>query len=100
MGSDNYFVLTGAFGSGKTALLGLLQNRGFEGITEPARQILAEQRSIDGNGLPGRDARLFVELMLSRMLAEYHRMKGSTAPPFFDRGIPDMLAYASVFAHI
>src|SRR5262245_54447360 len=94
---DRFFILTGAFGSGKSTLLEHLRTLGFAGIEEPARPILAEQRSVDGDGVPERDARLFVELMLSRAMGDYRRMDGATAPVFFDRGIPDMLAYASLF---
>ena len=97
MSTERFFVLTGAPGSGKSALLKHLRTLGFQGIAEPARQILSEQRSIAGNGLPGRDSRLFVELMLSRMIGEYHRMASPAAPVFFDRGIPDTLGYASHF---
>jgi predicted ATPase len=49
---DRYFILTGSFGSGKSTLLEHLQSRGILGIVEPARSILAEQRGIQGNGLP------------------------------------------------
>jgi predicted ATPase len=97
---DTFFVLTGAPGSGKSTLLQHLSTLGHQGISEPARQILAEQRRIAGNGVPERDARLFVDLMLSRMLGEYHRLEQTqtpAAPVFFDRGIPDMLGYASHF---
>jgi predicted ATPase len=94
---DNYIILTGAPGSGKTTLLQHLRTLGFQGIEEPARQILAEQRRIAGVGLPERDARLFVDLMLSRTLGEYSRMETAAAPVFFDRGVPDMLAYAALF---
>jgi predicted ATPase len=93
---ETFFVLTGAPGTGKSTLLHYLNTLGFQGVAEPARQILAEQRSIDGNVLRARDGRLFVELMLSRMIGEYNRMEGTTAPVFFDRGIPDMLGYASL----
>jgi|SRR5579871_3579596 len=94
---ENFLLLTGAFGSGKSTLLQHLRTLGYQGIAEPARPLLSEQRSIDGNGVPDRDPRLFVELMLSRMLGDYHQMTTSSAPVFFDRGIPDALAYASLF---
>jgi predicted ATPase len=94
---DTFFVLTGAPGSGKSALLQHLVTRGFQGVEEPARRILSEQRSIDGNGLPDRDARLFVDLMLSRMIGDYNRLETTTAPVFFDRGVPDTVGYASHF---
>ena len=95
MVKDRFFVLTGAFGSGKSTLLEHLQLRGIRVIVEPARPILAEQRSIEGNGLPEKDPQLFVELMLSRMLQAYHQSDGS-GTILFDRGIPDILGYATL----
>jgi len=97
MVKNRYFVVTGAFGSGKSTLLERLQLRGILGIVEPARSILAEQRSIQGNGLPERDPRLFVELMLSRMLNTYAQTDTSPGPILLDRGIPDLLGYAKLF---
>ena len=91
------YVITGAFGSGKSTLLECLRLRGLQVIGEPARPILAEQRSIEGNGVPERDPRLFVELMLSRMLSAYAQCDTTTGPLLFDRGIPDLLAYAKLF---
>jgi predicted ATPase len=97
MTKNRYFILTGAFGSGKSTVLDYLQLRGIQGIVEPARPILAEQRSIQGNGLPGKDPRLFIELMLSRMLSAYAHSEAFAGPILFDRGIPDILAYAKLF---
>jgi predicted ATPase len=94
---DRYFLLTGAFGSGKSALLKHLEPRGIRGIVEPARSILSEQRRIQGNGVPEKDPRLFVELMLSRMLNTYRQIEASPGPVLFDRGIPDILGYAALF---
>ncbi len=97
MVKDSFFLLTGAFGSGKSTLLEHLQLRGIRGVVEPARPILAQQRSVRGNGLPERDPRLFVELMFSRMLDAYQQSDASPEPILFDRGIPDILAYAAHF---
>lgn len=94
---NNYFILTGAPGAGKTTLLEYLRSLGLSVVGEPARQILAEQRSIGGVGVSEGDTRLFVDLMLSRMVGEYNRLATATTPVFFDRGIPDAEAYASVF---
>jgi predicted ATPase len=92
-----FFLLTGAFGSGKSTLLQRLELRGIRGVVEPARPILAQQRSVQGNGLPERDPRLFVELMFSRMLDAYQQSDALVGPILFDRGIPDILAYAALF---
>jgi predicted ATPase len=97
MEQDRFFVLTGAFGSGKSALLEHRRLRGIRGIVEPARPILFEQRSIQGSGLPEKEPRLFVELMLSRMLDSYLQCDALVGPVLFDRGIPDILGYASLF---
>ena len=97
MVNDRFFVLTGTFGSGKSTLVEHLESCGIRGIVEPARPILAEQRSIEGNGVPEKDPRLFIELMLSRMLHAYRQSDAFPGPIFFDRGIPDILGYAAVF---
>jgi predicted ATPase len=97
MVKDRFFLLTGAFGSGKSTLLQHLLLRGIRGVVEPARPILAQQRSVQGNGLPERDPRLFVELMFSRMLDTYQQSDALLEPILFDRGIPDILAYAALF---
>jgi predicted ATPase len=97
MVNDRFFVLTGAFGTGKSTLLQYLQLRGVRGIVEPARPILAQQRSVQGNGLPEKNPRLFVELMFSRMLDTYQHSDTFSGPILFDRGIPDILAYAALF---
>lgn len=97
MGRENFFILTGPPGSGKSAVLEYLRTLGLPVIAEPARQILAEQRSIDGSGLPERDPRLFVDLMLSRAIYEYRRLESMTGAVLFDRSIPDLLGYARHF---
>lgn len=97
MFNDGFFFLTGAFGSGKSTLLQYLQSRGVRGVVEPARPILAEQRSVRGKGVPEKDPRLFVELMFSRMLDTYQQSGALPGPVFFDRGIPDVLGYAALF---
>jgi predicted ATPase len=97
MTNHNLHILTGPPGSGKSTLLQHLRTLGFQGIDEPARHILAEQRSIAGNGLPGKDSRLFVDLMLSRVIGDYNRISAPAGPVFFDRGVPDMLGYARHF---
>jgi len=95
--TNNLFVITGAPGSGKTPIIRELVALGFKGVDEPARQVLAQQRAIGGDGVSERNPRLFCDLMLSRAIADVERMSGAETPVFFDRGIPDQIGYVGLF---
>jgi predicted ATPase len=88
-------VLTGAPGTGKSAILDRL-SVDLPGVPEPAREVLAEQRAAGGEGTPDRDARLFVQLLLRRSIETYKTALRSGSPTLFDRGIPDCVAYAVI----
>ena len=91
------FVLTGSPGSGKTTLIRALRKRVITCVDEPARRVIAEQRAIGGRGTSEQDSALFVELMLDRAMADYHRHAASDEPVLFDRGLPDLITYAGHF---
>jgi predicted ATPase len=93
MGSTNLFILTGAPGSGKTAILDRI-GAGIRRVGEPAREILAEQRAAGGAGTPDRDPSSFVDLLLRRSIDKYETARGWEEPVVFDRGMPDCVAYA------
>ncbi|MAZ78182.1 MAG: ATPase [Legionellaceae bacterium] len=94
---NNFFILTGSPGSGKTSILRELQSLGYLVVPEYAREIIREQRIIDGEGVYDRDPRLFKELMLSRAIHDYEQHSIHLCPVIFDRGIPDILVYADCF---
>ncbi len=93
----NYFIITGAMGAGKSTLLEELRKRGLLCMDEPARQILAEQRAIEGEGIPEHNPKLFTELLLSRSIAQFKQMKDNKSAVVYDRGIADNLCYAKWF---
>jgi predicted ATPase len=95
--NNNYFILTGAIGSGKSTILKELQKRSFTCVDEAARQILKEQRDIHGKGTPEQDPELFTYLLLSRSIYQYRQMIDSPGSVIFDRGIPDNVGYADLF---
>ncbi len=97
MNRDNYFVLTGAMGSGKSAIIEQLITMRLNCMPEPARQILREQRAILARGVPEIDPDLFTQLMLSRATSFYLENIAAEISTVFDRGIPDMIAYAELF---
>jgi len=84
-------ALTGAPGTGKTALLSRL---GHDVVTveEPAREILAEQRAAR---VSETEPAAFVALLLERSIEKY-LAHNATTRTVFDRGIPDCVAYAKV----
>ena len=90
--SDELWILTGAPGSGKTAILDHLRGT-IRCVDEPARRVLAEQRASGGTGTPDRDPARFVELLLEAAIADHERAL-SGGPTLVDRGIPDCIAYA------
>ena len=75
----------------------VLAKRGYRYIEEPARSIIDEQRSIGGEGIYDKNPRLFIDLMLSRSIHQYLTEPSNNEIIFFDRGIPDLLAYAACF---
>lgn len=88
-------IITGTMGAGKTSLLKQLSDFNFPVVPECARVILAEQRSFSGHGVPEDNPSLFCELLLSRTLYQYK--VESSLLVLFDRGLPDIIAYASFF---
>jgi predicted ATPase len=93
----NFYVLSGAMGAGKSAILSKLKDIGMSCVPEPARGILAEQRLIQGMGVPEENADLFSMLMLSRSIHNYYENSSKQDAVVFDRAIPDMVAYARLF---
>jgi predicted ATPase len=86
---NNYIVISGCSGGGKSTLLTELANRGYSVVWEPGRQIVKEQIAIDGDALPWTNLEKFLELVLSRYLFLFNSQKDQQGLVFFDRGIID-----------
>ena len=94
---NNFFVLTGAPGGGKTTLVCHLRGLGVRCVDEPARAILADQRARNGLGTPDHNKLLFTELLLSHSIENFSNSKQFTGSIVFDRSVVDSIAYASLF---
>jgi predicted ATPase len=89
-------LMTGAPGAGKTTVLTRLVDRVLV-AAEPARLVLAKHRdSADFDGQP-LSPEAFVERMLDCATEAYQRVEAASTPAFFDRGLPDCIAYARWF---
>jgi predicted ATPase len=64
---------------------------------EPTRRVLEEQLAIDGPALPAKNPQLFVQAMLDLSQQSLKETEATTDHVFFDRGIPDVAAYAIRF---
>ena len=93
---NNFHVITGGPGSGKTTPIEALRERGVLCADEVARSIIKEQVTIGGNALHNGDRALYRELMLSRSAFNYSQVTERTAPVFFDRGIPELIGYRAL----
>jgi predicted ATPase len=92
-GRDNFYVLSGGSGTGKSAIIEALRQRGFLCVDEPGRAIVQEQVRIGGDGTPWQARIKFRELLLSRSLYLFEQVREDSEPVFFDRGIPEGIGY-------
>ena len=91
--TDHFIVLTGGPGSGKTTLFEALAARGYATAPEAGRNIIQDQSAVGGSALPWDNKALFAELMLAWELRSHRAAARQDGPVFFDRGVPDTLAY-------
>lgn len=95
MTAQNFFVITGGPCSGKTTLVHALKKEGYGGIEEVARPLLRKEKNGKDNLVAYKNSLPFLEVELQKSLANYERaQQENKAVTFFDRGIPDIIAYA------
>lgn len=93
---NNYYILTGGPGSGKTTLIEHLTQIGYKCVPEVGRNIIKEQVAHGGTALPWSNAEDYALLMLQHSLTDYISYSTESNICFFDRGIPDTLGYAKL----
>lgn len=92
VGAKNFYIITGCSGGGKSMLLSELEKRGYPVFLEPGRQIVKEQLSVDGDGVPWKNATKFAELCVSRAMYFYNTAARLDGPVFFDRSMIDNIS--------
>ncbi|GGF47314.1 AAA family ATPase [Echinicola rosea] len=96
---NNFYVITGGPGVGKTALLQELRKRGYKTVPEIARELIREQQAKDGNALPWRDRELYRDIMFERSVMGFKEAcnrEDKLTPIFFDRGFLDAICYGEL----
>jgi predicted ATPase len=86
------FIITGGPGSGKSTLIQALQERNYQCSEEVSRQLIREEVANKSNCLPWVNLSCFAQKVLDRMIIN-HKTAERNKITFFDRGIPDIVAY-------
>ncbi|CAD7050510.1 ATPase [Pseudorhizobium endolithicum] len=89
---ENFVVISGCSGGGKSTLLDALRRRGHPVVPEPGRRIVAEEMRSDGHALPWVDLAAFAERALAMALGDRRDMQTAEGWVFFDRGLVDAAA--------
>ncbi|MDO9399704.1 MAG: ATP-binding protein [bacterium] len=97
MDLNNWYVITGAPSAGKTTLIKLLEEKGYDIVHEAARTYI-DQEIRKGKIIDEirRDELLFQEIVL-KMKIEIEESLPKEKIIFFDRGIPDSEAYYKLY---
>jgi predicted ATPase len=93
--SNKRFIITGAPCTGKSTVLELLKTKGYPTVDEVARQIIKQELAIGSNKVPWLDNDAFSALVVEKQIQDYQNRLHPIS--FFDRGIPDVLAYMNHF---
>ncbi|WP_417369975.1 AAA family ATPase [Flavobacterium beibuense] len=93
--NNNFYIITGGPGCGKTTLIEKLKQYEYNCIDEAARSIIQEQVKNNGNALPWKNTFKYKKLMLQKSIEDYKNANKELIT-FFDRGIPDTLCYSKV----
>lgn len=96
---EEFVVITGGPGAGKSALLGELDDRGYPTSPEAGREILRDQARIGGRATHTGDQLVYAEIMLAWGMRAHRRADCHIGPVFFDRGVPDLIGYYRLIGH-
>jgi predicted ATPase len=87
--SEQFVLITGCSGGGKSSLLAELQGRGCHVVEEPGRRIVRQERASGGRALPWVDSVAFLHRAMEMALADREAARAFSGWVFFDRGLID-----------
>jgi predicted ATPase len=86
------FIISGGPGFGKTSIISALEKRGYICFHEISRGIIKEQLEQNGDILPWKNLEAFSKIVIDKRNLQFEEAKQYSIS-FFDRGIPDAIAY-------
>jgi len=92
MNDNRKYVVSGGPGFGKTSIINELEKRGYHSVHEISRSIIKEQLDSGGDVLPWKNLNTFSRLVFERRVIQ-HSETPHHLHSFFDRGVPDVVAY-------
>jgi predicted ATPase len=90
--SDQFVLITGCSGGGKSTLLAELRARGHHVVEEPGRRIVQQELEAGGDALPWVDPLAFTRRAIEMALADREAAKIHSGWVFFDRGLIDAVS--------
>lgn len=96
MSTQLLICISGGPGAGKSTLLAALLAQGYAGAQEVSRQLIREQVALGQGLVPWQNLAGFAELALAQMVDQHEQARRHLGVTFFDRGIPDLIAYLEV----
>ena len=88
-GTEDFVVISGCSGGGKSTLLDALEDLGHHTVKEPGRRIVAEELAIGGSALPWDDPVAFARRAIRLALSDRECSRQGSGWVFFDRGLID-----------
>jgi predicted ATPase len=89
---ENFVVISGCSGGGKSTLLAELGRRGHTVVEEPGRRIVQHELQSGGTVLPWANAEAFIRRAMAMALADRAAGANKAGWIFFDRGLIDAAA--------
>lgn len=89
------YIISGGPGSGKSTLINGLQEQGYYCSEEVSRKMIIQEKTKGSFCLPWMDVSCFSAKVLQEMIISWNNAPADQLT-FFDRGIPDIIAYLDV----
>ena len=89
------YIISGGPGSGKSTLISGLQEQGYFCSEEVSRKMIIQETAKGSFCLPWMDVSCFFAKVLEEMIVSWKNVPADKLT-FFDRGIPDIIAYLDV----